>query len=90
VTPQREFRRSDFEKAIGEEEADSLRLLFEVGGHGAFVAAFRDRAEIVHAHVNRQSPQSAALASAGDAQGSLAPPLWQGAICLLRRAEDGD
>jgi hypothetical protein len=37
-----------------------LRLLVEVGGHRAFVAAFRNRAEIVLAHLNRQSPKSAA------------------------------
>jgi hypothetical protein len=43
VTPQQEFTRSDFEKAIGEEEADGLRLLVVVGGHGTFVAAFRKR-----------------------------------------------
>jgi hypothetical protein len=30
-------------------------------GHGAFVAAFRNRAEIVLAHGNRKSPKSAAL-----------------------------
>jgi hypothetical protein len=41
---------------------DSLRLLVEVGGHGACVAAFGNRAEIVLAQVNRQSPKSAALA----------------------------
>jgi hypothetical protein len=38
-----------------------LRLLVEVGGHGAFVAAFRNRAEIVFAHGNRKSAKSAAL-----------------------------
>jgi hypothetical protein len=38
----------------------SLRLLIVVGGHGAFVAAFRNRAEIVPAHVNRQPPKPAA------------------------------
>jgi hypothetical protein len=38
-----------------------LRLLILVGGHGAFVAAFSNRAEIVLAHLNRQSPKSAAL-----------------------------
>jgi hypothetical protein len=35
-----------------------LRLLIVAGGHGAFVAAFRKRAEIVLAHVNRQSPRA--------------------------------
>jgi hypothetical protein len=44
-----------------EEQADRLRLLVEVGGHGAFVAAFRNRAEIVLANVNRQSPKSTSL-----------------------------
>jgi hypothetical protein len=44
-----------------EEQADRLRLLVEVGGHGAFVAAFRDRAEIVLANVNRQSPKPSSL-----------------------------
>ena len=58
------FARSDLQKSAVEEQADSLRLLVEVGGHGAFVAAFRNRAEIVLAHVNRQSPKSAALALA--------------------------
>jgi hypothetical protein len=44
--------------------ANSLRLLVDVGGHGAFVAAFRNRAEIVLAYLNRQSPKSAAPALA--------------------------
>ena len=35
------------QKRVAEEKTDSLRLLVEVGGHGAFVAAFRNRAEIV-------------------------------------------
>jgi hypothetical protein len=43
---------------------DRLRLLVVVGGHGAFVAAFGNRAEIVLAHLKRQSPKSAALALA--------------------------
>jgi hypothetical protein len=47
VTRQQEFTRSDLQKRIGEKQADSLRLLIVVGGHGAFVAAFRNRAEIV-------------------------------------------
>jgi Phage integrase family len=42
-------------------QADRLRLLIVAGGHGAFVAAFGNRAEIVLAHVNRQPPNSAAL-----------------------------
>jgi hypothetical protein len=46
-------RRSDLQKRVAEEKPDSLRLLVEVGGQGAFVAAFRNRAEIVLA-----SPQS--------------------------------
>jgi hypothetical protein len=37
-------KRSDFQKRVVEEQADSLRLLVEVGGHGAFVAAFCNRA----------------------------------------------
>jgi hypothetical protein len=60
VTPQQEFRRSDLHEGVGEKKTDGLRLLIVVGGHGAFVAAFRKRAEIVLAHVNRQSPKSAA------------------------------
>jgi hypothetical protein len=43
------------QKSVGEEQADSLRLLLMVGGHGAFVAAFRNRAEIALAHLSRQS-----------------------------------
>ena len=35
-----------------------------VGGQGAFVATFRNRAEIVLIYLNRQSPQSATLALA--------------------------
>jgi hypothetical protein len=38
---------SDLQKSVVEEQADRLRLLVEVVGHGAFVAAFRNRAEIV-------------------------------------------
>jgi hypothetical protein len=41
------------QERVAEKQADSLRLLVEVAGHGAFVAAFGDRAEIVLA-----SPQS--------------------------------
>ena len=52
------------QKRVGEKQADRLRLPVVAGGHGAFVAAFRNRAEIVRAHVNRQSPKSAALALA--------------------------
>jgi integrase len=37
-----------------------LRLLPVVGAFGPFVAAFRNRVEIVLAHLNRQSPKSAA------------------------------
>jgi hypothetical protein len=50
----------DLQKSVGEKQADSLRLLIAVGGHGAFVAAFGNRAEIVLADLNRQSPNSAA------------------------------
>jgi hypothetical protein len=35
------------QKGVGEKQADRLRLLIVVGGHGVFVAAFRNRAEIV-------------------------------------------
>ena len=62
VTRQQEFTRSDLLKRVGEEQADSLRLLIVVGGHGAFVAAFRNRAEIVLADVNRQPSNSARAA----------------------------
>jgi hypothetical protein len=34
------------QKSVGEEQADRLRLLIVVGGHVAFVAAFRKRSEI--------------------------------------------
>jgi hypothetical protein len=59
VTRQQEFTRSDLQKRVAEEQPDGLCLLVEVGGHGAFVAAFRNRVEIVLAHVNRQSPKPA-------------------------------
>ena len=49
------FARSDLQNRVAKEQADSLRLLVDVGGHGAFVAAFRNRAEIVLAYLNRQS-----------------------------------
>jgi ABC transporter substrate binding protein len=42
----------------------NLKTARAIGGHGASLAAFRNRAEIVLAHVNRQSPKSAALALA--------------------------
>jgi hypothetical protein len=48
------------QERVAEKQAEGLCLLIVVGGHGAFVAAFRNRAEIVLAHVNRQSPKSAA------------------------------
>jgi hypothetical protein len=57
VTPQHEFRRSDLHEDVSEKKTDSLRLLIVVGACGAFVAPFRNRAEIVLAHVNRQSPR---------------------------------
>jgi hypothetical protein len=58
VTPSRltlngGFTRSDLRKRVGEKKADRLRLLIVIGGHGAFVAAFRNRAEIVLAHLKR-------------------------------------
>jgi hypothetical protein len=40
------------QKDIAEEQADSLRLLIVVGGHGAVVAAFRNRAEIILARAS--------------------------------------
>jgi hypothetical protein len=52
------------QNSVGEEQADSLRLLIVVGGHGAFVPAFGNRAEIILANVNRQSPKSTSLALA--------------------------
>jgi hypothetical protein len=42
VTPQQEFTRSDLHEGVGEKKTDGLRLLIVVGGHGAFVAAFRN------------------------------------------------
>jgi hypothetical protein len=42
VTPQQEFRRSDLHEGVGEKKTDSLRLLIVIGGHGTFVAAFRN------------------------------------------------
>jgi hypothetical protein len=50
------------QKHVAEKQADSLRLLVEVGGHRAFVAAFRNRAEIVLAHLYPQFAEPAALA----------------------------
>jgi hypothetical protein len=41
---ERRFTRSDLQKSVVEEQADSLRLLIVVGGHGAFVATFGNRA----------------------------------------------
>jgi hypothetical protein len=46
---------------VGDEETDGLRLLILVAARGAFVAVLGNRAEIVLAHVNRESPKSAAL-----------------------------
>jgi hypothetical protein len=57
-------RRSDLQKSVAEKQAEGLRLLIVVGGHGAFVAAFCNRAQIVLAHLNRQSSKSAAPALA--------------------------
>jgi hypothetical protein len=54
LTLERRFTRSDLQKDIAEEQADRLRLLIVVGGHGAFVAAFRNRAEIILAHLYPQ------------------------------------
>jgi hypothetical protein len=46
------------QKRVGEKQADGLRLLIVVGGHGTFVAAFRNRAEIVlaRASIARERP----------------------------------
>jgi hypothetical protein len=52
------------QKRVGEEQADSLRLLIVVGGHGAFVAAFRDLPQIILAHLYPQFAEPAALALA--------------------------
>ena len=49
------------QKSVAEKQTNSLRLLVVVGGHGAFVAAFRDRSQIALAHLNRQSPKSTSL-----------------------------
>jgi hypothetical protein len=51
-------------EGVGEKKTDSLRLLVVVGGHGAFVAAFRNRAEIVLAHLYPQFAEPAAPALA--------------------------
>jgi hypothetical protein len=53
------FARSDLQKRVAEEQADSLRLLIVVGGHGAFVAAFRNRAEIFLVHLYPQFAEPA-------------------------------
>jgi hypothetical protein len=37
---QQEFTQSDLQKRVAEKQADSLRLLIVVGGHGAFVPRF--------------------------------------------------
>jgi hypothetical protein len=49
------------QKSVAEEQADSLRLLIVVGGHGAFVAAFRDLPQITLAHLYPQFAEPAAL-----------------------------
>jgi hypothetical protein len=56
ATPQDESdrqsrKRADFEKAIGEEEADGLSLLIVVGACGVFAAVLRNHAEIIRANV---------------------------------------
>jgi hypothetical protein len=47
------------QKDIAEEQADSLRLLIVVGGHGAIVAAFRDLPQIssLTSILNLRSPR---------------------------------
>jgi hypothetical protein len=47
---------------VANEKADSLGSAVLVAACGALVAVLRNRAEIVLAHLNRQSPKSAALA----------------------------
>jgi hypothetical protein len=64
VRRQLEFTRSDLQKRVGEKQTDSLRLLIVVGGHGAFVAAFRDLPQIILAHLYPQFAEPAALALA--------------------------
>jgi hypothetical protein len=56
--PRNTRRRAPARSRRGEKQADSLRLLIVVGGHGAFVAAFRNRAEIVlaRASIARERP----------------------------------
>jgi hypothetical protein len=61
---QQEFRRSDFQERVVEEEADGLRLLIGVGGPSAFVAAFCNRAEIILADVFRAALVPAMLSFA--------------------------
>ena len=60
VTLRQEYGRSDFQKRVVEEQADGLSLLSGVGACGAFVAAFRERAKIVFADVDRQSAKPSA------------------------------
>jgi len=62
---------------VGDEEADSLRLLIVVGACGPLVPVLRNHAEIVLARANRQSPKSAAL------------PFPQGSHSLGRRRHGG-
>jgi hypothetical protein len=61
---ERLFTRSDLQKDIAEEQADSLRPLIVVDGHGAFVAAFRDLPQIILAHLYPQFAEPAGLALA--------------------------
>jgi hypothetical protein len=59
LTLERRFTRSDLQKGVAEKQADSLRLRIVVGAGGSLVPAFRKRAEIVLADVDRQPPNSA-------------------------------
>jgi hypothetical protein len=53
------------QKHIGKQQADRFRLLIVVGGHGAFVAAFRNRAKIVLAYLYPKFAEPAAVVLAG-------------------------
>ena len=52
-------RRSDLQKGVVEEQADGLRLLIVVGGHGAFVPRFAiaRRSSSLTSIVNLRSPR---------------------------------
>jgi hypothetical protein len=52
----------EHDHGIGDEERDCLRLPLRVGTFGAFIAAFRKRAQIILADVDRQPPNPASRA----------------------------